>query len=551
MELRQYFNILWKWAWLIVLAVLIAASASYLASRAATPLYSTKTTLLVGPGTQNVNLSTYDFYLGQQLAQTYAQLARREPVVKGVIQSLGLKRSWGSLAGQISASAIANTQLIEISVIDSDPYRAKVLADAVAQQLIKQSPTNPSSMSPEQIQFTESQLNDLQAKVIEADDEIARLEQELSATNSARQIQSINNQIGLLEAKISGWQSTYSQLALTRGSTSNTLSVLEEAIVPDYPFSPNIRMNVLMASALGLILAVGGVFLVEYLDDTIKTPEDAVRSTNLPLLGAIARIEGDNYSEKLIAAHHPLSPTVEACRVLRTNIQFSTIDRPADTIMVTSPGPSEGKSVLLANLAVVMAQSGNKVVILDTDLRRPVQHKIFNLMNRTGLSDAVLRPQSDIQEHLQETGIDNLKLLSSGSLPPNPAELLGSERMGSIIEDLKKVANIILFDSPPVLVVADAAILGSRVDGVILVNDSGNTRTNEAKRAVEELRRGRGNILGVVLNRIPLGGRGSYYYYNYSYYATDKAKKPSKNDQKRADKQAATLRQAQDKPSKT
>jgi succinoglycan biosynthesis transport protein ExoP len=550
MELRQYFNVLWKWMWLIVMAVLIAASASYLASRAATPLYRTRSTLLVGPGTQSANLNTYDFYLAQQLAQTYAQLARREPVLKGVIQSLGLKRHWSSLAGQVNASAVPNSQLLEISVVDSDPYRAKVIADAVAQQLILLSPTNPSSMSPEEIEFTEAQLNDLQKKIEESSAEIDRLKQELDATNSARQIQSINNQISLQESKITNWQYTYSQLALTRGGSSNTLSILEEATVSTNPISPNIQMNVLMASALGLVLAVGGAFLVEYLDDTVKTPEDAVNSTNLPLLGAIARIEGDNYAEMLVAAHHPLSPIVEACRVLRTNIQFSTVDHPANTLMVTSPGPSEGKSVLIANLAVVIAQSGNRVILVDTDLRRPVQHRIFSLPNRNGLSDSVLHPVDDIRERLQDTGIANLQLLSSGSLPPNPAELLGSERMGLLIEELKKHADTIIFDSPPVLVVADAAILGSKLDGVILVNDSGNTRTVEARRAVEELRRGRVNLLGVVLNRMPLGGRGSYYYYNYSYYVTDKPQKSPKSNQKRATGKMPPINQAQDKPTK-
>jgi succinoglycan biosynthesis transport protein ExoP len=291
-------------------------------------------------------------------------------------------------------------------------------------------------------------------------------------------------------------------------------------------------MNVLLASTLGLVLAVAGAFLVEYLDDTIKSPEDAMRATGLPLLGAIARIEGENYSEKLIAAKHPLSPTAEAYRVVRTNIQFSSIDRPARTLMITSPNPSEGKSVMIANLAVVMAQSGMKVIVVDTDLRRPVQHRIFGLPNRNGMSDAVIQPHGDINDFLQNTSVQNLRLMSSGSLPPNPAEMLGSERLVHIMEELKAVADIILFDSPPTLVVTDAAILGSRTDGAILVNDSGNTRTAEARRAADELRRVRVNLLGVVLNRIPLGGRGSYYYYNYSYYMADSSRKTGRSGRK-------------------
>lgn len=550
MELRQYINIITKWLWLILLSVGIAATASYLASRAATPLYQTKTTLLVGQGTQNLNLSSYDLYIGQQLAQTYAELVKREPVLKGVVESLGLKRNWTTLAGQVSARAVPNTQLIEVFVVDSDRKRAKALADEIAVQLILQSPTNPNALSPEQAEFTKSQLTDLQQKIEDAQTEVNRLRQELDASSSARQIQSLNNQIALLDQRISSWQNTYSQLLLTQGGTSRAaLSVLEEATIPAAPISPNTRMNVLLASALGLVLSLAGAFLIEYLDDTIKMPEDAVRATGLPMLGAIARIEGDKYPDKLIAASHPLAPTVEAYRVVRTNIKFSSIDKPAHTLMITSPNPSEGKSVMLANLAVVMAQSGMKVIIVDTDLRRPVQHRIFGLPNRNGMSDAVLQQNVELNEHLQDTGVENLRLMSSGSLPPNPAELLGSERMLHIIEGLKEISDIVLFDSPPTLVVTDAAILGSRTDGAILVNDSGNTRTAEARRAAEELRRLRVNLLGVVLNRVPLGGRGSYYYYNYSYYMAEAGKKPSRASRKTS-RQAAQLNQTPDKPTK-
>jgi non-specific protein-tyrosine kinase len=450
---------------------------------------------------------------------------------------------------QVTAAPVANTNLIEISVVDSNPQRAKVLADAIAQQLIQQSPSN-NAIDPNQVAFVKEQIADLETKIKDAGEEIKRLQQELDATNSARQIQSLSSQIALLENKITGWQSTYSQLLLTQGGSSNTVSVLEEATTPTWPISPNTRMNVMLAAVLGLILAVGGALLVEYLDDTIKTPDDAMRTTNLPLLGAITRIDGEQYPDKLIAATHPLSPTVEAYRVIRTNIQFSTVDHPARTLMVTSPSPSEGKSVMLANLAVVMAQSGLKTILVDTDLRRPVQHRIFGITNRNGLSNAVLEPDVPITERLQETSIEGLSLLSSGSLPPNPAELLASERMSRIINELKEKADLVLFDSPPTLVVADAAILGSRMDGAILVNDSGNTRTAESRRAADELRRVRVNLLGVVLNRMPLGGRGSYYYYNYSYYMADGAKKPAKSGRKWFGRQSASSRSAAEKAAK-
>jgi non-specific protein-tyrosine kinase len=529
MELRQYFSIVKNWWWLVALSVLIAASASYLASKAATPLYSTKTTLMVGRVTENPDPNSVDLWTGQQLAYTYTQLARREPVLRGAIESLGLNMSWQALANQVSSNIVAQTLLMEISVVDSDPNRAKILADAIAQQLILQSPTATNAASPEEVAFIQSQMDDLKSKIAAGQDEWLQLKEEMDAANSARQIQDLQNQISILEQKISGWQNTYAQLLLSlQGGDVNALSVVEEASLPYSPISPNVRMNVLLAAAVGLVLAVGGIFLIEYLDDTIKTAEDVTRTANLPTLGAIARIEGADYPDKLVAVKQPLSPVVEAYRVLRTNLQFSAIDKQLKTLVMTSPGPSEGKSVSLANLAVVMAQSGMRVILVDTDLRRPVQHKIFGLPNRHGFSDAILNPNPGVDEHLQKTGIENLLLLSSGALPPNPAELLGSERMKELIEELKNRADLVLFDSPPALVVTDAAILGTRIDGVILVNDAGRTRTNEARRAAEELRRVNANLLGVVLNRLSMGS-GGYYYYYYYYYQEDGKKKRRKH----------------------
>jgi Mrp family chromosome partitioning ATPase/capsular polysaccharide biosynthesis protein len=583
MELRQIFGIVWKWIWLVTLAVVIASGSSYIASKTATPIYRTKTTLMIGRVIQNPQPTTMDLYASQQLAYTYIQLAKREPVLKGAIEGLGLNLDWQALAGQVSASNIPQTQLLEISVVDSDPYRAKVLADAISQQLILLSPAAENKGNTEELAFTKAQLVDLKSKIENAQKELTRLRQELDASNSARQIQDLQNQIFLQDSKISGWQNTYSQLLLTyQGGDVNTISVVEEAAIPTYPFSPNTKMNVLTAAAIGLALAVGGAFLIEYLDDTIKSPDDVTRNTNLPTLGAVPMIEGDDYSKKLIAVNEPLSPIVESFRILRTNLQFSTVDRQVKTMLVTSPGPSEGKSISLANLAVVLAQSGLKVIVVDTDLRRPTIHKIFDLPNRHGLTDALLhvknlatethmdkvpagasladllgknpsegnvKPdqlastqpemQSDtsiagqeVSDYIQDTSVENLQVLTTGPLPPNPAELLGSERLGSLIEILKKHADLLLFDSPPNLVVADAAILSSRMDGVIMVNDVGRTRTNDARRAVEELRRGQAKILGIILNRIPKSRGGyNYYYYYYNYYYQDgeRQKKRSSN----------------------
>lgn len=514
MELRQYFSVIWKWMWLIVLSTILAAGSSYFASRAATPLYQTKTTLMVGRATQNPDPNSADLYTGQQLAYTYSQLARREPVLKGAASSLGLDLSWEALANQVSANIVPNTQLLEISVIDTNPYRAKALADAIAQNLILQGPAGSSGVSSEELSFIQSQLDELKVKISDGQNEIERLRQELDAANSSLLIQDLQNQINILDTKISGWQSTYSQLLDSlQGGNVNTLTVVEEATIPTYPISPNIKMNVLVAAAIGLALAVGGIVLMEYLDDTVKTPEDIQRITKLPTIGTIAQIKGKTHAEKLVAIHKPLEPIVESFRALRTNIQYSSQENPIKSLLITSPGPEEGKSICLANLGVVMAQSGMKVVIVDADFRRPIQDEIFGLSNQAGLSNVILDENTSILNLLKNTKINNLRVLTSGILPPNPDLLMEAERFKMVLTQLETVADIILVDSPPVLVVADAAILGTQVNSVILLVSSGHTRPYQIARAVDEMRRVHVNLIGVILNRSNIHQNHGYYYY--------------------------------------
>ena len=184
--------------------------------------------------------------------------------------------------------------------------------------------------------------------------------------------------------------------------------------------------------------------------------------------------------QRLIAVREPRSPVVEAFRSLRTNIQFAGVDQPIRTLLVTSAGPSEGKSTVAANLAIVMAQAGLKVTLIDGDLRRPTMHKLFNQVNRAGLTDVILRDPSQWSGLTIASGVPNLSLLLSGSLPPNPSELLGSKRMHQLVEYLHQFNDVVIIDVPPLLPVTDALVLSSLTDGVLMVIDYGRTRIGEA-----------------------------------------------------------------------
>jgi non-specific protein-tyrosine kinase len=203
----------------------------------------------------------------------------------------------------------------------------------------------------------------------------------------------------------------------------------------------------------------------------------------------------------LITITNPRSPVSEAYRTLRTNLQFSSLDDPIRTMVVTSPAPDEGKSTTVANLAVTLAQGGRRTVLVDCDLRRPALHTLFDLPSEPGLTDLML--EEDGEPFLQETGVEGLRLLSSGPKPPNPADMLGAQRLDKIIESLVKDADIVLFDAPPIIAVTDAAVLGAKVDGVLLVISAGKTRRDHAQRAKELLEKANVRIIGAALANAP------------------------------------------------
>lgn len=303
-----------------------------------------------------------------------------------------------------------------------------------------------------------------------------------------------------------------------RLSRPGSVSVVEAGELPDSPVNPRIALNTVLAALAGLAIAVGVALLLEYLDDTVKTAED-LETTGLVALGGVARFPRPRTeTESLMVGSQRRSSAAEAYKVLRTNVEFSTLDRPGQSLLVTSANPGEGKTTTTANLALAIAQTGKRVVVVDSDLRRPNLHKVFGLSNTGGLSSALLSKEASLDGYVQSTRFENLAVLTSGPLPPNPSELLSSRRLDAVVKALKRQADVTLFDSPPALPVTDASILASKVDGTILVVDSGKTRVDALRRAYETLSRSKTRVLGGILNKLSPKGRG-YYYYHY-YYGT-------------------------------
>jgi len=535
MELRENLAVIRRWWWLILLGVVLAGGAGYMASRSMPQIYQTRTTLMIGRSIiQSPNPNVSELSTIQQLGQSYAEMIRRQPILQATAEALGLGMDWRELREKVSASLVPGTQLLEISVSDTDPQRAKAIVDELARQLILQSPTEPEKEQEWYREFVKTQLADLQARISDAQQQIKDLQAALDIETTAEGIRKRQEEINALQAKLNIWQANYaSLLSIVQGSSVNYLTVIEPAIVPTTPVSPKIEMNILLAAAFGLILTVAGAFFLEYLDDTVKTTDDAQRVLSLPTLGAITHIAPIKEPRDHVAtAHHPRSPIAEAYRVLRTNIQFSSLTNPSATLLVTSAGPGEGKSTTAANLAVAMAQAGKRVILADTDLRRPAMHRFFEVPNNVGVTNLLLDENLDLETALARTGVDGLRVLTSGPLPPNPAELLGSPQMQKLIARLKEQADVVIFDSPPVLAVTDASVLAARVGATLLVIDAGRTRSEVCRRGKERLEQVGVKLLGVVLNKLSQKRAAGYYYYYY-YYSSDDGQERRKKRQRK------------------
>jgi non-specific protein-tyrosine kinase len=490
---------------------------------------------MVGQIIHQANPTGQDFYTIERLAESYAQIAVRQPILQAVIDSLGLEMSWQGLSGRVHAAPIQRTQLLAITVRDTSPKRAVVIADEIAHQLIEQSPSSPDNQArQERSQFVQSQLDDLEERIEAAQARVKDLEAELETAFSARQIQDLQTEIASLESLVNNWQVNYSELLAFLEGTNvpNYLTIIEPAQTPGTPVSPNVRTNVLLAAAVGFVLAAGAALLLEYIDDTVKSTEDVSTSLGLTVLGGINRMKGKDYEGKLIITQAPFSAAAEAYRLVRTNIQFATVDQPAKSILVTSPNPGEGKSVTAVNLGTSMAQAGLRTIVVDADVRIPSLHQLLQIPNLSGLTDLLRRSGLEIDDILNDVGIENLKVITSGPLPPNPSEMLGSQRMVELIHRLEDMADVIIFDTAPVLAVSDPVVLSSRVNGVVLVIRAGRTRRDATRHAVGRLRQVEANLLGVVLNRI--SGRDASYHYYYSHYTRSSTTSLSEQAGKRA-----------------
>ncbi len=539
MELREYWLILRRWLWLIVLGTVLAALTAFIVSYNTEPVYQSTVTMRIDPSTGRLTNEYAGLLVAEQLAGTYAQQMTMRPVMETAIQELAnegrpIGMTPNQLAGTVTVSPVRDTQLIRLSVENTDPEMAAVIANQIADVFRFQNEQF------EQDRFADSKQNLL--------NEMAKVEEELDATKVAigalesledkaseqdRELERLTVARNVQREAYSNLVASYEELRIAEASEASNVVVVESAAPNFAPIRPRTMQNTMLAAAVGGMLALGVVFLVEYLDDTVKTPDDVTMVTNLSTLGAIGQIEGTYAKDKLVTLLAPRSPLAEGYRALRTNIQFASVDGPLRTVLVTSPGPGEGKSTTAANLAVVLAQAGRQVILVDADLRRPNLHRFFELPNGQGLTTALLDFQTPAIRHVQPTAMPGLRVLTSGPIPPNPAELLGSQRQAELLQSLQEEVDVVILDSPPVLTVTDALVLAQLVNGVLLVIDAGSTRREALLKARDALVHSEGRIFGVALNRLTPRRSGYYYYQYYQYYTSRYEKEDARPKPKR------------------
>jgi non-specific protein-tyrosine kinase len=513
----------------IVGGTLLSGVMALLVSLVIPPEFKATAQLFITPAS-NPTAVYQDVVLGQNLARSYAQLASAEVVLTPAMATVG----WTDLKTfreRTQVQLLRETSVITVSFRASDPDVAAQAANAIAQSFITQSRALQQTLQGSTTTELEDQIAAIRSEIRDLDRQILDVRAELVATpkpNATPSTTKVDLQAQLIQLDSSrqSRQQTYAQLLKTRDDlrlsaarAENTVSLWQPAARPLEPESPRPLLNAILGALAGLTALLVTIGVVSYLDERITDPEELRSVLGVASLGQVNLADQPEVTlGKLFVRQNPTSREAESFRSVRTSLTFTDVDSRARTILITSARAGEGKSIVSANLALAFAEAGVPTILVDADLRRPSQHRLFRVSAAQGLT-TLLTDQTPFNPQLALRAFQVSPLLfviPSGPIPPNPAELLASARMSRLVEQLKAVNEqaIVIIDTSPVLAVADPVVLSTKVDACVLVIDSGATHTGAARRAIIALRRVRAVVAGAVLNKV---SESESYYYQYDY----------------------------------
>jgi non-specific protein-tyrosine kinase len=531
MQADQLRKLIRKWAIPIIVVTILGAAASYVVSRRLTPIYAATGSVLViaGPG-ESVGSGSSN---APNATATAASLLTEPTLLQQVISTLHLNMTPDELSKNVSATAGTSTELVDVTANDPSPTRAAAIANALMSAYVAEVNAANFQRIAKAGAAIEGPISTLQTTINQE-------EQQLAADQRAHQ------DITALQAAITANTSELNQLSLQLGAfqaaqaqTLGAVSVAQPAPVPSTPASPRVLLNTIVGGLAALLLAGGAAYALEFFGQGLKTAEDVRERLGLPCLGVVPKFRHISGAGKPRAVNERHDEAVrEAYRRLRINLLFATPDTDLKSVVITSVRAGEGKTCTAANLAVALASAERRVLLVDADLRKPDQHRLFQTSLEGGLSELILkRPTA---AHVQVNGFrptqfENLSLLTSGTVPPNPSELLASKRAMTLFQSIGPQQDMIVIDTAPAGLVTDPLSIAAGASATILVVEAGKTKAPAAAHAIDALREVGANVIGIVLNKTSRRvGAGYYSQGGYpSYPSTEKGtahRPPSTND---------------------
>ncbi len=502
-QANAYLNVFRRWWWLPVLLAVLSAGLTYAGTKALIkPQYGATIQLQIQPTD-----------VGATNNQVVDANAAATLMTSGTVLNLAAHHLTGVAATDTGAlyrtSCIADSadRFVSCSTTSRNYLVPAMVLNTLAHTFIPWNRQRLRSVFQGDISGYSNHINQLNK-------EIARLKNQLKTVSpSSLQYSFITNQIlqdkSSLQSFFSQRQQAYSSITADAGS----VTVTSPPAAKDVPVSPHPARNAFLGAIVGIGIAAALIVLLEYLDDSFRSSDEVAEATGLSILGAVRRYEESGEEMGMVAAKKPRTAMAEAYRVARANIQFTNVSGTLRVLVITSARDGEGKTTTANNLATTFALAGQRVLLVDADLRRPGLTKMLHLKDVAGLSSVLVEPGTAV---IQTTEVAGLSVVPSGPIPPNPAELLGSQRMRDWVEEAAKRYDLVILDSPPVLSVADTRILATVADGVVMVLDPSLTTRRMIKQAALAIENVGSRVLGLILNRDTMRGEG--YYYNYYYY---------------------------------